>query len=74
VSAAARSRVPRRRWPRGLLVVVLVLAAFAIGVALGQSLSEGPSTGGSQTLVRTLKPLPLAPAARTTLTVTVTGP
>jgi drug/metabolite transporter (DMT)-like permease len=74
VSAAARPRRPRRRWPRRVLVVVLVLAAFAIGVALGQSLTEGPSPGGTQTLVRTLEPLPLAPAARTTVTVTVTGP
>jgi hypothetical protein len=74
VSAAARSRGRRRRWPRWLFVIGLVLAAFAIGVALGQSLGEGPSPGGTQTLVRTLEPLPLAPAARTTVTVTVTGP
>ena len=52
----------------------LVLVAFAIGIALGESLREGPSPGGTQSLVRTLKPLPLAPAARTTVTVTVSGP
>lgn len=74
MSAGARPRGHRRRWPRRLLVVVFVLAAFAIGVALGQSLSEGPSPGGTQSLMRTLKPLPIAPAARTTVTVTVTGP
>jgi len=55
-------------------VVALVLAAFAVGIALGESLGEGPSPGGTQSLVRTLRPLPLAPAARTTVTVTVTGP
>lgn len=51
-----------------------MLAAFAVGVALGQSLGQGPSPGGARTLVRTLQPLPLAPAARTTVTVTVPGP
>ncbi|MGZ4380184.1 MAG: hypothetical protein ACXVZ2_01290 [Gaiellaceae bacterium] len=55
-------------------MAVLVLVAFVIGIALGESLSEGPSPGGTQSLVRTLEPLPLAPAARTTVTVTVTGP
>ncbi len=55
-------------------MAVLVLAAFAVGIALGESLREGPSPGGTQTLVRTLEPLPLAPAARTTVTVTVTRP
>lgn len=55
-------------------MLAFVLVAFAIGVALGQSLGEGRSPGGTQSLVRTLKPLPLAPAARTTVTVTVTGP
>jgi len=55
-------------------VAVLVLLAFAVGIALGESLSEGPSPGGTQSLVRTLEPLPLAPAARTTVTVTVTRP
>ena len=51
-------------------MAVLVLAGFAVGIALGESLGEGPSPGGTQSLVRTLEPLPLAPAARTTVTVT----
>ena len=55
-------------------MAVVVLVAFAVGIALGESLREGPSPGGTQSLVRTLKPLPLAPAARTTVTVTVSGP
>ena len=54
-------------------MAVLVLAGFAVGIALGESLGEGPSPG-TQSLVRTLEPLPLAPAARTTVTVTVTRP
>ncbi len=74
MSAAARPRRRRRRWLTWLLVAVLVLVAFAIGIALGQSLKEGPSPAGTQSLVRTLRPLPLAPAARSTVTFTVTGP
>jgi hypothetical protein len=75
VSATARPRTPRRRqWPKRLAVVAFVVIAFAVGIALGESLSDGPSPAGTQSLVRTLKPLPLAPAARTTVTVTVTGP
>ena len=48
-----------------------VLLVFVLGVGLGQALNDNPSPGGTQTLVRTLKPLPLAPAARETVTVTV---
>jgi hypothetical protein len=59
--------VTRRR----ILLAVLVLVVFAVGVALGQALNDSPDPGGQQTLVRTLRPLPLAPAARATVTVTV---
>ena len=48
-----------------------VLLVFALGIGLGQALNDNPEPGGSQTLVRTLKPLPLAPAARATVTVTI---
>ncbi len=74
MSTANRPRRAGRRWPRWAIVAALVLVAFAVGIALGESLSEGPSPGGTQSLVRTLEPLPLAPAARTTVTVTVTRP
>jgi hypothetical protein len=47
---------------------------FAVGVAVGESLHDNPKPGGTQTLVRTLRPLPLAPAARETVTVTVQTP
>jgi len=46
---------------------------FAGGVALGQALDDNSEGAGTQTLVRTLDPLPLAPAARTTITVTTTA-
>jgi hypothetical protein len=46
------------------------LALFALGIGLGQALEENPEPGGSVTQVRTLRPLPLAPA-RETVTVTV---
>jgi hypothetical protein len=54
----------------------LVLAAgavvvFVVGIALGKALGDNPQPGKQQTLVRTLRPLPLAPAARETVTVTV---
>jgi hypothetical protein len=55
--------------------LVLGLAAavvlFAVGVALGQALRDNPRPGGTQTRVRTLKPLQLPPA-RVTVTVTTT--
>ncbi len=47
---------------------------FAVGVAVGESLHDNPKPGGTQTLVRTLNPLPLAPAARETVTVTSQNP
>ena len=50
------------------------VVVFVVGVAVGASLHDNPKPGGTQTLVRTLKPLPLAPAARETVTVTVSNP
>jgi hypothetical protein len=58
-----------------LAVTAVALAAvFALGVALGEALHDNPRPGGAQTLVRTLKPLPLAPAARETVTITTQKP
>jgi hypothetical protein len=56
---------------RLVAAILGVVVVFAVGVALGESLHDNPRPGGAQTLVRTLRPLPLAPAARTTVTVTV---
>jgi len=64
----------RRRIPSWALVLAGLLVAFVVGIALGESLHDNSSTGGTQTLVRTLQPLPLEPAARSTVTVTVTNP
>jgi hypothetical protein len=59
---------------RWAALVVVVAAVFAVGVAVGEALHDNPRPGGGQTLVRTLKPLPLAPAARETVTVTTQNP
>ncbi len=61
-------RVRRRR----LAAVVLGGAVlFALGVAVGEALHDNPGPGGTQTRVRTLKPVALPPA-RVTVTVTTT--
>ena len=49
------------------------LAAFGVGIAIGQALGDHPRSGGAQTFVRTLSPLPLAPE-RETVTVTTASP
>ena len=59
---------------RLLAAAVAAVVIFVVGVAVGESLHDNPKPGGTQTLVRTLKPLPLAPAARETVTVTVQNP
>jgi hypothetical protein len=51
-----------------------VVVAFVVGIALGEALGEDTTPSGTQTLVRTLRPLPLAPAARETVTITVQNP
>ena len=52
------------------LLVVGIVLVFVVGVAVGEALHDNPTGTGTQTVVRTLSPLPLAPAARTTVTVT----
>lgn len=59
---------------RAGLIVLGAVVVFAVGIALGEALHDNPSPGGTQTLVRTLHPLPLAPAARETVTITVQKP
>jgi hypothetical protein len=59
---------------RSVLFGVGILLVFAVGIAVGEALHDNPKPGGTQTLVRTLKPLPLAPAARETVTVTTPNP
>jgi hypothetical protein len=75
VTVASRPRRPpprRRRWPRVLLLVLALVIAFVVGIGLGEALHDNPDPGGTQTVVRTLHPLPLVPVARNTVTVTVT--
>jgi hypothetical protein len=56
---------------RVILLVVGGAILFAVGVALGQALEDDAPPAGTQTLVRTLKPLQLPPA-QVTVTVTTT--
>ena len=60
-----------RRTRQKIVVLAGLVVAFAVGIALGEALHDNPATGGTQSLVRTLHPLPLVPAARETVTVTV---
>jgi hypothetical protein len=62
---------PRRRWPWVVGFLVGLAVAFVCGIGLGQALHDAPQSGGTQTIVRTLHPLPLVPIARNTVTVTV---
>jgi hypothetical protein len=57
-----------------LAVMLGLVVAFVLGIGLGEALEDNPGTGGTQTLIRTLHPLPLVPVARNTVTVTVTKP
>lgn len=57
---------------RALLGVVALAVAFVLGIGVGEALHDNPAPGGTQSIVRTLRPLPPTPAAATTLTVTVT--
>jgi hypothetical protein len=41
-----------------MLFIATAVALFAIGLALGMALNDRPEPGGTQTLVRTLDPLP----------------
>ncbi len=58
---------------RAALAAAVVLV-FAVGIALGEALHDNPRPGGNQTLIRTLTPLPLAPAALQTVTVPAPNP
>jgi hypothetical protein len=61
-----RRRPPQRTpWPRRALVVALALVIFAVGIALGQALNDGPPAPSTVTYVRTLEPVPQQPATTT---------
>ena len=63
----------RFRW-RWLVVVLALGAAFAVGVALGEALHDGPDLSGGQTVIRTLHSLTLVPQPTETVTVTTSKP
>jgi hypothetical protein len=56
------------------LAAAALVIVFVVGIAVGEALHDNPTGSGMQTVVRTLQPLPLVPAARTTITVTTSGP
>jgi hypothetical protein len=59
---------------RRLLLLIGLVVVFVVGIAVGEAIHDNPSPGGTNTFVRNLKPVPLAPAARETVTVTVQNP
>jgi hypothetical protein len=74
VTPAPRRARPRRRnrtVARTTAAFVALGVAFGVGIALGEALHDNPDPGSTQTLVRTLRPLPLSPAP---VTVTVQKP
>jgi hypothetical protein len=65
-----RARTRKRRPWRPIAVIVGLVMVGAVGVAIGEALHDNPQPGGTQSYVRTLKPLALTPAALTTVTIT----
>ena len=59
---------------RVVAALVGAVVVFGVGIAVGEALHDNPKPGGTQRLVRTLRPAALAPAARETVTVTVQNP
>jgi hypothetical protein len=69
-----RSRRSRREAIGRVVLLVIGLAlAFVVGMAFAKTLDERPAPGRTETIVRTLTPLPQGAPTRT-VTVTVTGP
>jgi len=58
---------------RRLLVLVAVGVAFVVGLGFGEALNDQPDLGGTQTLIRTLRPLPITPVPPETVTVTTSA-
>jgi ABC-type phosphate transport system permease subunit len=71
----ARASTRRDRIGRVVLAVVALVLAFLLGVAFARTLDERPKSSGTETIVRTLTPLPQdAPGRTVTVTVTATNP
>ena len=58
---------------RRLLVAAGLAVAFVAGIGLGEALNDQPKAGGSQTVVRTLRPLPVTAVPTETVTVTISN-
>ena len=58
---------------RRLLVAVGLAVAFVAGIGVGEALDEQPQTGGSQTVVRTLRPVSVTAVPAETVTVTISN-
>lgn len=46
----------RRRVPGWLVTLLLFVLVFVVGIALGEALHDNPKPGGTQTIIRTLRP------------------
>jgi hypothetical protein len=72
-SAPMRSR--RDGIGRVVLVLVGLTLAFLLGIAFARTLDERPKSSDTETIIRTLTPLPQdAPDQTVTVTVTATNP
>ena len=58
---------------RVILILIGLALAFLVGIAFARTLDERPKSSGTETIVRTLTPLPQDAPIRT-VTVTVTTP
>lgn len=68
-----RPRRSRRAIARIVLAIVGLALAFLLGIAFARTLDERPESGGAETIVRTLTPIPQeAPTRTVTVTVTTT--
>jgi hypothetical protein len=47
---------------RPALLALAFLLVFLVGLSLGRALEEGPAPASTNTIVRTLEPLPQTPA------------
>jgi hypothetical protein len=75
-SSRRRARPSRARSVLRVAVVMLALTlAFLVGIAFSRTLDERPKSSGTETIVRTLTPVPQgAPDRTVTVTVTATSP
>jgi hypothetical protein len=69
-----RPRSRRRASPwRRLLLLLAFVVVFVAGIGLGRALNDRPEGAGTQTIVRTLKPLTVTPMSPETVTITTSN-